>query len=330
MNSISNEYINAEGIGLRDRTILITGGSGFIASHLVEKLMDNNKIIIYDNFSRDSLKFINKNENVRIVKGDILDSCKLAESMKNVNIIIHLAAVAGVQTITKSPITTMKTNLIGTYNVLEAAVKNGKCLERLLLSSTSEVYGPLVYLAREDEPTTQGPPNDLRWIYSTSKIASEHLAYSYHVELGLPITILRFFNIYGPRQTGGSAMHNFICAANRNEPLIIYGNGLQVRAWCYVSDAVAGILLSLVRKKAIGKVINIGNPTEAITTSALAIKIIRILESKSGMVRSELGLTDVKLRMPSIELAEKLLGYQPRVSLDCGIRETAKWYRLVQ
>jgi dTDP-glucose 4,6-dehydratase len=244
-----------------------------------------------------------------------------------VDVVFHMAAIAGMNTVTKSPITTIKVNLIGTYNILEALIKNNSDIERLILASTSEVYGPYAYLGREDGLTTQGAVKEPRWTYSVSKLAAEHFVHSYFLEKGLPSTIVRYFNVYGPRQTGESAMHNFVLSAIKNEPLMIYGNGLQIRAWCYVDDTVEGTLLSAIKKEAIGQVINIGNPKTATTIAALAEKVIETLGSSSKIVYLEKRFTDVELRVPDISLAESLLGYKPRVGLTEGIRKTAEFYK---
>ncbi|MCX7698320.1 MAG: NAD-dependent epimerase/dehydratase family protein [Candidatus Goldbacteria bacterium] len=312
---------------LHGKTILVTGGAGFIGSHLVDKLKENNKIIIYDNFYRDSLKFTNftYEKNIKVVRGDVLNRSLLTKILKEVDIVFHMAAIAGINTITKSPITTMKVNLIGTYNILEGL--NEGHIERVILASTSEVYGPYAYLGKEDGPTTQGSVKEPRWSYAVSKLAAEHFVHSYFLEKGLPSTIIRYFNIYGPRQTGESAIHKFISSAIKNEPLVIYGDGLQIRAWCFVDDAIEGTILSAIKEEAIGHVINIGNPKTAITIASLAEKIVETLGSNSNIIYVRKNFPDVELRVPDISLAKSLLGYEPRVGLTEGIKKTAEFYK---
>lgn len=306
--------------------VLITGGAGFIGSHIVERLMDACKITLYDNLRRNSVSMMRLPKNVRLVEGDVLDPASLKAAVKDVDIIFHLAAVAGINTVTKSPITTMKINLIGTYNLFQAIEDANPQIERVVLTSTSEVYGKYSYLGKEDDLTSQGPVSEPRWCYATSKLAAEHLAHSYFLEEKIPVTILRYFNIYGPRQTGESAMHNFIEKALKEEPLTIYGDGLQVRSWCYVEDAVEGTMLAALSNQAIGKVFNIGNPKTAITIASLAEMIIQLTQSKSKINYVPKDFADVELRIPDITLARKVLGYSPRVDLQEGVQRTMKWF----
>jgi len=306
--------------------VLITGGAGFIGSHIAERLMDACKITLYDNLRRNSVSMMRLPKNVRLVEGDVLDPASLKAAVKDVDIIFHLAAVAGINTVTKSPITTMKINLIGTYNLFQAIEDANPKIERVVLTSTSEVYGKYSYLGKEDDLTSQGPVSEPRWCYATSKLAAEHLAHSYFLEEKIPVTILRYFNIYGPRQTGESAMHNFIEKALKEEPLTIYGDGLQVRSWCYVKDAIEGTMLAALSNQAIGKVFNIGNPKTAITIASLAEMIIQLAKSKSKINYVPKDFADVELRIPDITLARKVLGYFPEVDLQEGVQRTMKWF----
>jgi UDP-glucose 4-epimerase len=311
---------------LADKSILITGGGGFIGSHIMENLAENNRIVVYDTFSRNSLRYCEKHPNVKIVRGNILSYERLKKVLKDINIVFHLAAIAGIHTVTKSPLMTMQVNLIGTYNVLEAARKS-ESVERVIYSSTSEVYGPHVFLSNELDRTTQGPITEPRWTYATSKLAGEHLARSHYLENNLPVVILRYFNVYGPRQTGEAALHNFVVNAVRDEPIVVFGDGLEIRAWCYVSDALAGTLLAATSSRAVGKVFNIGNPETATTITALAKMVIQILGSQSRIRFLRKRFTDVELRIPDINLASRILGYRPRVGLTEGITRSGEWYR---
>jgi len=310
-----------------DRHILITGGAGFIGSHIAERLMNTCKITLYDNLRRSSINWIRLSKNVHLAKGDVLHLPSLKRFVKDANIIFHLAAVAGITTVTKSPITTMKINLIGTYNLLRAIEETNPKIKRVVLASTSEVYGKYSFLSSEASLTSQGPVSEPRWVYATSKLAAEHLAHSYFLEKGLPVTILRYFNVYGPRQTGESAMHNFIEKALLGEPLIIYGDGLQVRSWCYIQDAVEATILAASKSQAVGKVLNIGNPKTAITIASLAELIVRLTDSKSEIKYVQKDFADVELRIPDITQARRVLGYSPKVDLQEGIQKTIKWFR---
>jgi len=266
------------------------------------------------------------NKNVRLVKGDVLDPNSLENVVKDVDVIFHLAAVAGINTVTKSPITTMKINLIGTYNLFQAIEKKNPKVGRVVLTSTSEVYGKYSFLGKEDGLTSQGPVSEPRWCYATSKLAAEHLAHSYFLEKRIPVTILRYFNVYGPRQTGESAIHNFVEKSLKGEDLTIFGDGLQVRSWCHVNDGVDGTLLAASSDKAIGEVFNIGNPKTAITVASLAEMVVQLSKSKSKIKYVPKDFADVELRIPDISLARNVLGFSPKVDLQEGILKTLEWF----
>lgn len=312
---------------LKDKVIFITGGVGFIGSHLCERLICNNRIVVYDNEHRNALKHTEllNHPNLTFIKGDVLEQEALTQAMKGADVVIHLAAIAGIDTVIKKPIRTMKVNLLGTYNALEAAVACN--VERFIDFSTSEVYGPHTYKGTEDSITTQGPVGKLRWIYATSKLAGEHLAHCYFDEYKLSIVIVRPFNIYGPRQVGEGAIHKFIVSSVTDEDIIIYGDGSQIRAWCYIDDFIDGVLLILENDKATGQVFNLGDPKQTITILSLAEKVIHIANSSSKIRFKESGIPDVDVRVPSISKAIEILGYEPKISIEEGIRRSIKWYR---
>lgn len=297
-----------------------------MGSHITERLMDNCKITLFDNLRRDSISAMKLNKNVRLVKGDVLDPNSLENVVKDVDVIFHLAAVAGINTVTKSPITTMKINLIGTYNLFQAIEEKNPKVGRVVLTSTSEVYGKYSFLGKEDGLTSQGPVSEPRWCYATSKLAAEHLAHSYFLEKRIPVTILRYFNVYGPRQTGESAIHNFVEKSLKGEDLTIFGDGLQVRSWCHVNDGVDGTLLAASSDKAIGEVFNIGNPKTAITVASLAEMVVQLSKSKSKIKYVPKDFADVELRIPDISLARNVLGFSPKVDLQEGILKTLEWF----
>lgn len=313
---------------IEKKKIFITGGAGFIGTALISRLIENNYITAYDNLWRNALKDSrwNKHRNLNFTQGDILDYDKLKHSMQGHQIVIHLAAIAGIDTVIKSRTTTMKVNMIGTYNALEAAFSLEKCL-RFLDFSTSEVFGTYAYKSKEQEPTTMGAVGEARWTYAVSKLAGEHLTHSYYKELGLPALSIRPFNIYGPGQVGEGAIHTFIKQALKNDDIHIHGDGDQIRSWCYIDDIIDAVILCLQRQKAVGNVFNIGNPRGTITILGLAETVLRVCHSKSKIVFIPKAYTDVELRIPSIKRAQEVLGYKPKVDLEEGVRRTAAWYR---
>jgi len=313
---------------LKGKTIFITGGAGFIGSSIAERLVDNNKIIIYDNFLRDSLKYKNivNHRNIEIIEGDVLDADRLNRSVMDSNIIIHLASIAGVDNVLKNPTETMRICLLGSCNIFESA-KRLRNLERIIDLSTSEVFGNYAYKSEEDHTTSMGIVGEARWAYAVSKLAAEHLLHSYHKEFGLPGVSIRPFNIYGPCQTGEGAIHTFIKRALKNETIQIHGDGDQIRSWCYIDDFIDGVLLSIENEKSVGNVYNIGNPRGTVTILHLAKLIIDICKSDSDIEFIPKNYTDVELRIPSIEKARKELGFSPQIDLEEGICKTVEWYK---
>lgn len=313
---------------IRNKKIFMTGGAGFIGTALIGRLVENNEIVVYDTLQRNALKETDllAHPNLTLVQGNVLDGKKLKEAIQGSDIIIHLAAIAGIDTVIKAPTMTMKVNMVGTYNVLEAAMSLDK-IECFVNFSTSEVYGPYAYKLQESDSTSAGAVGEARWTYAISKLAGEHLAYSYYKEFGLPVVSIRPFNVYGPKQVGEGAIHVFVTRALRGEDIQIRGDGDQIRSWCYIDDTVDGILLTLEKKEAIGHVFNIGNPRGTITILSLAQKIVNICRSTSKIVHVPKTYVDVELRIPDIEKAKKILGYMPKVDLDEGLRRTISWYK---
>lgn len=312
---------------IEGKKIFISGGTGFIGSSLVGRLVDRNEIVIYDNLSRDSLKdTIYKNHrNIKLIQADVLDYEKLARSMEKANIVVHLAAIAGIDSVIKSPVTTIKVNLLGTLNMLEAACQQDK-IEKVIDFSTSEVFGSYAFRSEENDSTSLGAVGNARWTYAVSKLAGEHLTYSYFAEKKLPALSIRPFNIYGPGQVGEGAIHHFIVRALQNQDLIIHGNGDQIRSWCYIDDLVDSILLTMEKPEAVGNCFNIGNPKGTITIHGLALAVVRVTYSKSKIIYVPKDYADVELRIPSIDKAKKVLGYEPNIDLEEGLRRTATWY----
>lgn len=316
---------------LSNKRILITGGSGFIGSYLVDNLISKNKICIVDNEYRGSnFDYLEKknsklfNKNLNFERIDIVDKEKLSHvfSKFEPDIVFHLAGIAGVKTVLNDPLKVINVNLIGSYNLAEIASKS-KSIKKIIYSSTSEVYGPTAYQLDEDSFTTQGTAYDPRWSYATSKLTAEHIFVAIQRQFGIPVTIGRLFNIYGPRQIGSGAIHEFIKNSILNKPLTIYDDGAQIRAWCNVIDCLNGLLL--ITEKGNG-IYNIGNPQEALTSIGLAKLVLDITKSKSKLQFKKLNSSDVKVRVPNIEKLVKL-GYSPRVDLREGLIQTAKWYK---
>jgi nucleoside-diphosphate-sugar epimerase len=312
---------------IENTKILLTGGAGFIGTNLCRVLADRNRVVVYDNGHRDAIHLTDlpDHPNVTIIRGDVLDPEGVKKAIAGCRAVVHLAAIAGIDTVNKRPTVTMKVNMMGTENVIEAAV--AEKVERFIDFSTSEVYGPFVYNADENDSTIHGRVGVLRWIYAVSKLAAEHMTHCYHVEYGLPAVTVRPFNIYGPYQVGEGAIQKFILAALKGEPLIINGDGSQIRAWCYIQDFVWGVLLCLEKEEAVGEVFNLGNHRTAVTIRDLAEKIIVQTGSSSKLVTREALAADVALRIPSTAKARKLLGFEPEISLEEGLKRSIEWYR---
>ncbi|MDQ3020697.1 MAG: NAD-dependent epimerase/dehydratase family protein [Bacteroidota bacterium] len=315
---------------IKNKKILLTGGAGFIGSTLASKLVNENQILIYDNFSRDSLKNKNiKSGNLKIVKGDVLDYDLLRKTCEDFKpeIVIHLAAIAGIDTVIINPVKTMEVNINGTLNILKALQKYSDLLERFLDFSTSEVLGAYAYKSNEKSHTNFAPVGEARWTYSISKVAGEHLVHSFFKQYKYPSVTVRPFNIYGPGQVGEGAIQIFIKNVVMKKNIEIHGDGDQIRSWCYIDDMVDGIELCLTNKNAVGEIINIGNPKGTITISSLAEKIITLCKSKSKIIYIPKNYVDVELRIPSIEKAKDLLGFAPKIDLNEGIVRTHNWYK---
>jgi UDP-glucose 4-epimerase len=307
-------------VSLARKRIFVTGGAGFIATTLARRLVDANEVIALDNLHRDALSGTDLAEhpNFSFHQADVLDADAVRELAQGATHVVHCAGIAGVDTVLESPVRTMRVNLIGTYNVLEAAHATRGTLERLIEFSTSEVFGTHAINAREGNVTTIGSVGEARWTYAVSKLAGEHLAHAYHDELGVPAVTLRPFNVYGPGQIGGGAIRAFIEAALAGRDLTIHGDGSQIRAWCYVDDMVDAVLLSLDRPEAVGQSFNVGNARSTVTIYHLAKRIKELTGCPGEIVFQPL---------PNVEKARELLGFEAAVDLDEGLERTIAWYR---
>jgi UDP-glucose 4-epimerase len=315
-------------VPLTGKRIVITGGAGFIGTTLARQLVSQNEVVSFDNLHRDALtgSDLAGHANLTFVQGDLLDADALVDAARGATHIVHCGGIAGVDTVRESPVRTMRVNLIGTYNALEAALATAG-MERFVDFSTSEVFGTYAFRVAETSVTTTGSVGEARWTYAVSKLAGEHMAHAYHEELGLPTVSVRPFNVYGPGQIGGGAIRAFIEAALEGRDLTIHGDGSQIRAWCYVDDMVEAVLLCLERPEAVGQSFNVGNPRSAVTIYDLAHRIKRLTGCPGEILFQPLHYQDVELRIPNVDKARELLGFEACVELDEGLERTIAWYR---
>jgi UDP-glucose 4-epimerase len=316
-------------VALSGKRVLITGGAGFIGTTLARRLVDDNEIVAVDNLHRDALTPTDLIDHPNLVfeRGDILDADFVRDRGRGATHIVHCAAIAGVDQVLESPVRTMRVDLIGTYNVLESANATRDTLERYVGFSTSEVFGTHAFNVGEAHVTTIGSVGEARWTYAVAKLAAEHFARAYHDEFGLPIVSLRPFNVYGPGQIGGGAIRAFIETALEGNDLVVRGDGSQIRAWCYVDDMVDALLLALEREEAVGETFNIGNARSTVTIYDLAQRIRRLMGSDVDIVFEPHRSPDVEIRIPNVDKARAVLGFEARVDLDEGLARTIAWYR---
>lgn len=313
---------------LKKQRILITGGAGFIGTQLVKRLIHDNQIIVLDILHRDALSKTDylSHPNLTLIKGDVRDLDVVKSAVSNVTHVVHLASIAGVDTVMNNPLLTMDVTLKGTFNLLEAAAEETS-IERFVDFSTSEVFGSFAFRVNEGDTTSLGAVGEARWTYAVSKLATEHLCHVMHRQKALPTVAVRPFNIFGPGQVGEGAIHHFIVNAIKGEPLIVHNDGAQIRAWCYIDDLIDGLLLTLENEKAVGKTFNIGNPKTALTVYNLAKLVVRISDSSSTVSQVSWPYPDVELRIPDITRAKELLGFEPQTDLEQGLAYTIDWYR---
>lgn len=301
---------------------LITGGAGFIGTHLAQRLVADSELRLLDNFRRNSLASVpslQDDPRVEVVDVDILDADSVAKAMVDVDVVIHLAAIAGVSSYYSESLRTLQVNILGTHTVLEQAARAG--VGKFVHFSTSEVFGPDALWVDEESGFHIGPVSDRRWVYATSKLAGEQLTLRYGEEYGLDATVIRPFNVYGPRQTGEGAIANFCAAALAGRPLKVYGDGTPIRAWCHVADMVDAVEAVLETPTAAGETFNIGNPAETETTLGLARRV-QALVPGSTLEHEQVDRAEVRSRVPDITKARTLLGFEPRVDLTTGLTET--------
>ncbi len=315
---------------------LITGGAGFIGSHLAEAMLDaGHQVLVLDNLSTGSM------ENIAHLKGRsgfeyFIDTVEneglLAELIDRADVVFHFAAAVGVKLIVEQPVYTIETNVHGTEVVLKHANKKKKLV---VIASTSEVYGKSEQVPfREDSDLVMGPTPKHRWAYACSKAIDEFLALAYWKERKLPVIIVRFFNTVGPRQTGqyGMVIPNFVRQALAGEPITVFGDGTQSRSFTHVADVVSALLKLVAEPKAIGQVINIGN-TEEVTIHKLAERVKQLTGSTSSIKlvpydeAYESGFEDMPRRVPDLSKAEKMIGYKPKHGLDDILTQVIDYFR---
>ncbi len=318
------------------KKILITGGAGFIGSHLAESLLkDGIAVSIIDNLSTGSMRNIAhliSNKNFSYAIADIRNETVLDRLMSQVDTVIHLAAAVGVKLIVDQPVHTIETNIMGTEAVLKTALRY-RC--KTLVASTSEVYGKSTRIPyNEKDDVVLGTTNKSRWAYAATKMVDEFLALAYHHQYDLPVILVRLFNTVGPRQSGqyGMVMPRFISQALKNEDITVYGDGTQSRCFCDVNDVVKALKSLLTKTDAIGTLYNIGSQEE-ITIMELALRIKKQLKSRSKIITVPYGeaygpgFEDMTRRVPDTARIQALTGWKPKTSLDAIIRSIATHFK---
>jgi UDP-glucose 4-epimerase len=316
---------------------LITGGAGFIGSHLTERLLDRgDRVVLLDNLSTGSMeniRHLKSSERMEYHLDNIENRQLVAELVDDADIVVHLAAAVGVKLIVESPVKTIETNVNGTQMILDAACKKKKLV---LTASTSEVYGKNTNVPfHEDADLVLGPTTKGRWSYAASKALDEFLALSYWKEKKLPVIVVRLFNTVGPRQTGryGMVLPNFVKSALDNTAISVYGTGKQSRCFCDVRDTVEGLIRLMDTERSIGEVVNVGN-TEEISIEGLAQRVKERTGSSSPIEyvpydkAYEPGFEDMMRRVPSVEKLHALTGFRPRTSLNEIIDRVALFFQM--
>ncbi|MCE9636264.1 MAG: NAD-dependent epimerase/dehydratase family protein [Planctomycetes bacterium] len=331
---------------MSNRTFLVTGGAGFIGSHLVERLLARgDAVVVLDDFStgrRGNLVGVERNARFEFVEGSVTDAALVERLVARCDEILHLAAVVGVRLVVEQPIRTMETNVRGTETVVTAAARHRR---PLLVTSSSEVYGRGTRIPfREDDPVVHGAPTRTRWVYAASKLAAEHLALAHHREDGIAVRIVRFFNTCGPRQVGdfGMVLPRFVDQALAGGPVTIHGDGRQTRSFCHVADAVEAVLRVMAAPDAIGRPVNIGGTVET-SVNELAQRVVAAVtgtdpraERRVEIVRIPHvvaygdGFDDPVRRVPDVSLLRELTAFVPSRPLGELIADAVRWAREVQ
>lgn len=313
--------------------IFVTGGAGFIGSHLTERLVqEGHTVHIFDNLHRNAIKYsdILDHPSVTFTQGDILDKDSLKKAMEGHEMVFHMAAIAGVSNYYNFPAKTLKVNLIGTYNVLECMVELG--IKRMFDMSTSETFGTDAVEVDEETYQRIGPPQDKRWCYAGSKIGGEQLIFRYAEEYGWDATVIRPFNIYGPRQIGEGAIANFCKNVLDGKNLRIEGSGMAIRSWCYITDFIDALIAILNKPHKGPECFNLGNPWAIASTVSLGEEVIRAAKDIDGIELNSsidfvpMDFTEIRVRYPKVNKLRDMYGWQPKVNLADGVFNTLKWF----
>lgn len=314
--------------------VFITGGAGFIGSHLAERLIaEGHQVHIFDNLHRNAIKYseILNNPAVQFTQGDILDKEALKNAMNGADMVFHMAAIAGVSNYYNFPAKTLKVNLIGTYNVLECMTELN--IKRIFDMSTSETFGTDAVEVDEESYQRIGPPQDKRWCYAGSKIGGEQLIFRYAEEYQWNATVIRPFNVYGPRQIGEGAIANFCKNILEQKDLRIEGSGMAIRSWCYITDFIDALMAVFNKPHPGPECFNVGNPWAVATTVSLGEEVLRAserLEGKKPASRIDfvpMDFTEIRVRYPKVNKLRDGYGWQPKVNLAEGVFNTLKWYK---
>ncbi len=315
---------------IKNSRVFITGGAGFIGSNIVKRIGADNQMFIFDNMHRNAMTHVLEGfkHKPTLFKGDVNDYDAVLKAITEADphYVVHCAAIAGIDTVVKKPVSTLEINMLGTANILRAA-NTLKNLKRIVTFSTSEIFGPHAYNSNERSASVIGATGEARWSYAVSKLAGEHLTIAYHSQFGMPGVVLRPFNVYGPGQVGEGALSIFIQRAIKGEEILIHGDGNQIRAWCYVDDMVDAVLQAMSQDGAVGKAFNIGNPRAVTTIYGLASTVIRLLDSSSKIRFVRKDYADIELRVPDPNWARTEMGFVAKHDLEDGIPLTAAFYR---
>lgn len=313
--------------------VLVTGGAGFIGSHLCEALLKKgHEVVCFDNFFRgkqENVEHLIGRKDFTLIKGDIRNGAEVEKVVQDCDIVHHLAAINGTKYFYEEPILITDVNVAGTLNVLKACADSS--VKRITFASSPEVYG-----LPEKIPTPEdaiclfdNPTKTLRHSYSTSKYLGDVLCLAFHEKYGLPVTVLRYFNIYGPRLIGteyGQVVSIFIKKALEGKPIELFGDGKQTRSFTYVSDAVEATIRAQEKDKAIGQALNIGVQKET-TIKELASRVLKITKSKSKIVQKPVLVGDAKRRCPDTKNVRKILAWSAKTNLDEGLKRTVEWFK---
>lgn len=304
--------------------IAITGGAGFIGYSLASHFVGSHEIVIIDDFSRGVPRDFSvfDNHSVSVVRVDITEPDALEAVLSRSEVVIHCAAIAGIDSVVREPVRTLHTNIFGTYNLLDACSRSPQ-IQRVVLFSTSEVYGRFASNASEDQDCVVSPATQPRWSYAASKIVDEHLGFAFLRQFQVPVVVVRPFNVYGPGQLGEGAIKNFIQNALAGNDLVVRGHPTNIRSWCFIDDLVDCVVRAVHLDGSVGKIFNVGNPDAISTTSDLAKLVLELAgPTTSKIVVDPAEHIDVISRIPDITKAREILGFTPRIGLRDGIMRT--------